>query len=118
MNQVGKECWEKPLIHPCIKIFEEVTGTCLKIILILPILCRGTQNAIQHIVFEFTRMEPNTVDSIIHLMKVLTYFKYNKVSNIAGASFRTKIVAKRNDPQLNRHNNYSCKGVEQKQVFS
>ena len=66
----------------------------------MPIACKGTQNAVLHIDQNGTRCcrFHYPIDEI-----PVSYVKYNKVSNKASVSFKAKILAKRNDSRLNRH---------------
>ena len=60
-------------------------------------MCKCSQNAIRHIVFEFTRIKSILWFHYPVDEKSLTCIKYNNVSNIAGVSFKSDIAAKRND---------------------
>ena len=104
MNPVGKECWQKPLIHPCKKSFEKVMRNLLQDYIDF---VNGVQryskfnseyclwvdkNGTQYCRFHYLIDE-----------SPVKYIKYNKVSKIAYVSFRPEIVAERNYPRLNRH---------------
>ena len=66
-------------------------------------MCKGTENANLHSLLvdkdepQYCRFHYPYDES--HM----TYIKYNKVSNIAGAQFRTEAAAERNVPRFNRH---------------
>ena len=47
-----------------------------------------------------------------------TYIKYNKVSFRGESYFRPEIVAKRNDPRVNRHQQNSYKAGELTVIYS
>ena len=119
MNSVGKECWLRPIIHLCKKVFEEVMSDLSQdyIDIVSSVQKRSKCNSAYCLQVDKKRAQYCSFYYPFDESPA-TRIKYIKVSNIAGVSFRPEIVKKKIILDLTDINNYIHKGGEQTQAFN
>lgn len=111
MNPVSYEEWVKPLIHPCkVKYEDAVESIDEDYAALLNSVQRHTKCNSGYVLRTNSEGEQYCRFHYPFELQDETRFHYKKVTNKSGTTIRPELIAKRNDPRLNRHQQIQIQG--------